>query len=160
MGLEGLDTKFINLFLTSVETTFVKVLQSDVVRGKVSLIHNMVSENNVAIFTGVIGDIHTGMVVYRMHSSTAQRMIDYLDPNSKNQSDRMMVYEGLGEVINIISGNTMSKFLENDIPLNITTPSIISGNAIELFMLNHNTLSVDMLLSFGTMQIDLAIKHF
>ena len=160
MGLEGLDTKFINLFLTSVETTFIKMLQCDVVRGKVSLIYNTTSEDNVAVLTGVIGDIHTGMVVYRMHNSTAQRMIDFLDPNSKTHQDRMMIYEGLGEVINIVSGNTMSKFLENDIPLNITTPSIISGNTFELFMLNHNTLSVDMLSSFGTMQIDLAIKHF
>lgn len=160
MGLEGLDTKFINLFLTSVESTFVKVLQCDVVRGKITLIKKTASEDNVAVFTGVVGDNHTGMVVYRMHNSTVQRMIDFLDPNSHYDSDRTLTYEGLGEVINIISGNTMSKFMENNIPLNITTPSVIAGDAFELFMLNQNTLSVDMLSSFGTMQIDLAIKHF
>lgn len=160
MGLEGLDITFINLFLTSVEGTFVRVFQCDIARGQVSFMKNTVSEDNVAVLTGVVGERHTGMVVYRMHNATAQRMIDFLDPDSKNLSDRMVTYEGLGEIVNIISGNTMSRFMENEILLNITTPSIIAGNAFELFMLNHNTLSVDMLSSFGTMQIDLAIKRF
>lgn len=160
MGKYGMEIKFINLFLNSVEKTFAKVFQCELKRGRVYFERNPLKEDNVTILTGIVGNSHTGMVVYRMKNDTARRMIASLDPDSANGSDRLMIYEGLGEVINIISGNTMSQFSENDIPLNITTPSIIAGDNIELFTLNQTTLSADMLSPFGTMEIDLSIKHF
>jgi chemotaxis protein CheX len=160
MGLNELDTIFINLFLKSIETTFIKVFQCELTRGQIYFMRNQLSEDNVAVMTGVVGNSHTGMVVYRMHNATAQRMIDFLDPYNIDSSDRLMTYESLGEIINIISGNTMSRFSENNISLNITTPSIIAGNTFELFTLNQTTLSTDMMSPFGTMEINLSIKHF
>ena len=160
MGLTELDTKFINLFLKSIESTFIKVFQCELSLGQIYFMKNQLSEDNVAVMTGVIGNNYTGMVVYRMHNETAQRMIDFLNPDSIDSSNRLMTYESLGEIINIISGNTMSRFSENNISLNITTPSIIAGDTFELFTLNQITLSADMLSPFGTMEIDLAIKHF
>jgi len=160
MGLNELDTKFIDLFLTSIETTFKKVFQCELARGQIYFMRNQLSEDNVAVLTGVVGNSHTGMVVYRMHNTTAERMIDFLDPENNDPSNSLMTYEGLGEIVNIISGNTMSRFSEDNISLNITTPSIIAGDTFELFTLNQITLSADMLSPFGTMEIDLAIKHF
>ena len=95
-----------------------------------------------------------------MHNAMAQRMVDFLDPTVNDSSSRLMTYEGLGEVINIISGNTMTRFSKDNIFLNITTPSIIAGDTIELFLLNQITISADMLSPFGTMEINLAIKHY
>ena len=160
MGSKGLDTKFINLFLNSIERTFIKVFQCELSLGQIYFMKNQLSEDNVAVMTGVIGNNYTGMVVYRMHNETAQRMIDFLNPDDIDSSNRIMTYESLGEIINIISGNTMTRFSENNLSLNITTPSIIAGDTFELFTLNQITLSADMLSPFGTMEIDLAIKHF
>ena len=160
MGLNELDTRFINLFLSSIESTFTKVFQCEVSRGQIYLLRDKMSEDKVAVITGVVGNNHTGMVAYRMHNKTAQRMIGFLDPESDGDfSNRFITYEGLGEVVNIISGNTMSMFSQNDISINITTPSIIAGNTFELFLLNQTTLSADMLSPFGTLEINLAIKH-
>jgi chemotaxis protein CheX len=160
MGSKGLDTKFINLFLNSIETTFIKVFQCDLTLSQIYFMKDQLSEDNVAVMTGVIGNNYTGMVVYRMHNETAQRMIDFLNPDEIDSSNRIMTYESLGEIINIISGNTMTRFSENNLSLNITTPSIIAGDTFELFTLNQITLSADMLSPFGTVEIDLAIKHF
>lgn len=160
MALAKLDTSFINHFLTSVETTFIKVFRCEVTRGEFCFSRNQSSEPKVVILTGVIGNCHSGMVVYRMNDTTAQRMIDFLDPTDKDSTDRYLIYEGLGEVINIISGNTMTHFSKNDILIDITTPSIIAGSTFELYLLNQTTLSADMLSPFGIIEIDIAIKHF
>lgn len=160
MGLNEYDTKFIDLFLKSIETSFMNVFQCELQRGQIYFMRNQLSEDNVAILTGVVGKEYTGMVVYRMHNAMAQRMVDFLDPTVNDSSSRLMTYEGLGEVINIISGNTMTRFSKDNIFLNITTPSIIAGDTIELFLLNQITISADMLSPFGTMEINLAIKHY
>ena len=160
MGLAELDVSFINHFLHSVETTFTKVFNCEVSRGQFSLGRSQLPEHEVSIITGVVGQHHTGIIVYSMKDITVKRLINFLDPSYNDTDNQYTLYEGLGEVVNIISGNTMTHFSKNDIVLEITTPSVIVGNAFKLYFLNQTTLSADMLSPFGMMEISIAIKKY
>ena len=52
MGLNEYDTKFIDLFLKSIETSFMNVFQCELQRGQIYFMRNQLSEDNVAILTG------------------------------------------------------------------------------------------------------------
>lgn len=160
MPKANLDVPFVHHLFNSVEATLTDIFQCEVTRGQVYFWRNRLDEGDVAILTGVVGDLHTGMIVYSMKGDTAQRMVGFLDPSVNPTHDRYNLYEGLGEIINIISGNTIARFSKNNIMLDITTPSVIAGDSIELHMLNQATLSADMLSQFGTLKVNIAIKKF
>ncbi|HEX9934122.1 MAG TPA: chemotaxis protein CheX [bacterium] len=157
---EKLDVPFVHDLFNSVEATLTDIFQCEVTRGRVYFWRNRLDEGEVAILTGVVGDQHTGMIVYSMKGDTAHRMIGFLDPSVNPAQDRYDLYDGLGEIINIISGNTILRFSKNNVVLNITTPSVIAGGAVELHMLNQATLSADMLSQFGTLKVNIAIKKY
>ncbi|NQT24964.1 chemotaxis protein CheX [candidate division KSB1 bacterium] len=160
MCLKELDANFINLFLESVETTFTKVLNSDMSRGHLSTWSNQLKDNDVAVTTGITGNQHIGVAVYSMKTQTVERIIKHLDSTYSGSSKLKLLFDGLGEVINIISGSAMTYFSKNEINIDITTPSIIFGNAFQMHLPNQTTLSADMLSEFGTIEINLAIKRY
>jgi len=159
MAIQDLDANFIELFLGSVESTFAKVFNTEVTRGQMSIWKNNLSDHEIAAITGIIGDAHTGMVIYSMKECTAERMIRFLDPTLPKQTEMKFVYDGLSEIICILSGNTMTDFSENEIEIDITTPSIVSGKSFQMHMPNHTMLTVDMLSEFGTIDVNIAIKR-
>ncbi|MFC1569487.1 chemotaxis protein CheX [bacterium] len=159
MAIQDLDANFIELFLDSVESTFIKVFNTEVTRGQMSIWKNNLRDHDIAVITGIIGDEHTGMVIYSMKGSTAERMIRFLDPSLETDTDKKVIYDGLSEIICILSGNTMTAFSENDIEIDITTPSIVSGELFQMHMPNHTILTVDMLSEFGTIDVNIAIKR-
>jgi CheY-specific phosphatase CheX len=96
------------------------------------------------------------MVAYRMKDQTARRMVGYLDPTMADFQESL--FEGLGEIVNIISGNAVQHLSKNQLDLAITTPSVVAGNPLEMHLLNQTPYSVTMLSTFGEIGIDIAIK--
>jgi chemotaxis protein CheX len=158
MQLKNLDPTFIHLFLDSVEMTFTQVFQSELCRGRLSAWKNNLGKNEIAVLTGVTGGSRTGVIVYSMKEQTARRMIGHLDPGSSSSVEEEYFLGSLGEVVNILSGNTMTYFSKNQIDIEITTPSIVTGSSFNMYLLNQTTLSADMMSPFGTIEINIAIK--
>ncbi|MBN1782472.1 chemotaxis protein CheX [bacterium] len=159
MCIQDLDANFIELFLDSIESTFSKVFNTEVTRGQMSIWRNQLADHDIAVVTGIIGEEHTGMVIYSMKGCTAERMIQFLDPSLAKENDMKMIYDGLSEIICILSGNAMTYFSENEVEIDITTPSIVAGNAFQMHMPNHTMLTADLLSQFGTMDVNIAIKR-
>jgi chemotaxis protein CheX len=148
------------MFLDSFKTIFAKVFNCKLKRGPISIWSNCLAENEIAILTGITGSRYTGIVVYSMKDQTATQMVEYLDPDLETSDENGTFYSSLGELVNIISGNVMTYFSQKKIDLAITTPSVVVGNAFEMYLLNQTTFAVEMLSSFGAIEIDIAIKRF
>jgi CheY-specific phosphatase CheX len=158
MNLSNLDARFITLFLDSFQSVFTRVFDCDICQGPVSVWGNKNGHHTIAVLTGVMGGHHTGMVAYRMKEETAKRMVGYLDPTMADFEESL--FEGLGEVVNILSGNAVQHLSKNQIELGITTPSVVAGNPLAMHLLNQTAYSVTMLSPFGEVGIDIAIKQF
>ena len=158
MNLVNLDARFITLFLDSYESVFTQVFDCDTCRGQVSVWGNKNGQHTIAVLTGVAGSHYTGMVAYRMKDQTARRMVGYLDPTMADFQESL--FEGLGEIINIVSGNAVQHLSKNNFELTITTPSVVAGNPLAMHLLSQTAYSVTMLSPFGEVGIDIAIKKY
>jgi CheY-specific phosphatase CheX len=96
------------------------------------------------------------MVAYRMKEQTARRLVGHLDPTMADFQESL--FDGLGEIINIVSGNAVQHLSKNQFDLAITTPSVVAGNRLEMHLLSQTAYSVTMLSPFGEVGIDIAIK--
>ena len=160
MSIKDLDATFVNLFLESVEDTFNKVLNKEMTRGQLSLREDRMNGHDVAVLVGITGKNHTGITVYSMKGDTAERMIQSLDSTYTPATSKDILYDGLGEVVNILSGNAMTLFGENEIDVDMSAPSVIAGNALQLHVPNQVPLSVEMLSEFGTIEIFVGVKRY
>jgi chemotaxis protein CheX len=147
----------VNPFLASAGEVFKQLFNCDLIKGQISIRKDPSATNDVAIIIGITGDAYTGVVVFSMKSVTARKMVSYLDPSITNDRDKAFS-DALGEVANIVSGNAMAVFTAQSIHLNITTPSVIIGEAFEIHLLDQTTLCADMTSPFGGVEINVAIK--
>ena len=157
MGLQDLDARFITLFLDSFQSVFAQLFNCDAAKGPVTVWGHHNSEQSIAVMTGVVGDHHTGMVVFWIKDHTARKLVGHLDPTATEFTETL--YEGLGEFVNIVSGNAVRHLSKNRIQLAITPPSLVVGNTLEMHLLNQNAYSITMLSPFGEIGIDIAIKR-
>ena len=160
MTLKDIDLAIVNPFLIAAYDVFKKLFSVEIRKGAVILKENPTASYEIAIIIGVSGHKYTGVVVYSMKKTTAINLINSFDSDFKVDSADETFPDALGEVANIISGNAVSEFSQNNIMLKITTPSVIIGEAFEVHLLDQTTLSTDMITPFGELEINVAIKKF
>jgi len=153
----SIDVTMVNPFLASASEVFKQMFDCDLVKGQVTIKKDPSASNDVAIIIGISGDIYTGVVVYSMKSYTAKKMVTFLDASITNEKAKEFS-DALGEVANIVSGNAMAVFTAQGTRLNITTPSVIIGEAFEIHLLDQTTLSTELQSPFGMLEINVAIK--
>jgi chemotaxis protein CheX len=152
-----LDATMVNPFLAAAGEVFRQMFNCELVKGQVRIKKDPSASDEVAIIIGITGDTHTGVVVLGMKSYTAKKLTSFLDSTITNEKDKAFS-DALGEVANIISGNAMAVFTAQELILNITTPTVIVGEAFEIHLLDQTTLSTEMQSPFGMLEINVAIK--
>jgi CheY-specific phosphatase CheX len=157
MNSKNTDLRLITLFLESFQGVFAKIFDREVRKGPITVLGRQSRDHAIAVLAGVAGVHHTGMVVFWIRDYTARKMLEYLDPTATDFQETL--YEGLGEVINIVSGNAVQHLARNGIELAITTPSLVVGGPVEIHMMNQNAYSITMLSPFGEIGIDIAVKQ-
>lgn len=157
MTARDIDVTMVNPFLASASEVFRQLFKCELTRGQISIRKDPSATNDVAIIIGITGASHTGVVVFSMKTVTARKMVNMLDPSIAGDRDKAFS-DALGEVANIICGNAMAIFTAQNIELNITTPSVITGQAFEIHLLEQTTLCAEMHSPFGPIEINVAIK--
>ena len=159
MDKEKINVTLVNPFIKSAVDVFKQLFSTPLTKKDLRLKKDPTASYEVAIIIGISGKKHTGVVVYSMKKYTALKMIGVLDPDMK-PNDSEYFSDAVGEVANIISGNALSAFAKNKIEMNLTTPTVIVGDAFEMHLLEQKTLSALMNSIFGDLEINVAIKEF
>jgi chemotaxis protein CheX len=159
MEPKHIDVQFVKSFLDSFESVFNGMFQCKVSKAALNLSAESEKDNDVIVLTGISGDYRTGMIAYSMSNTTAERMIRHFYPEELLAESDSVVWDGLGELVNIISGNTLSTLWEKDVDLRITTPSIVSGDSFKIHFMSQSTITATMMSPFGAIDIDFAIKR-
>lgn len=153
-----MKAEYINTFIEAAQSVMHMVCDADAKIGKLHLRNSPYSVNQVIIMIGVIGKIK-GQVWFELSNETARNIasimmggvpIPELDEISKS---------AVSEMGNMIMGNTSTLFANQSIKIDITPPSLLTGEKIELSN-RLSTIVVPLNLEgIGTVSINVAAEE-
>lgn len=152
-----MDVKFLNPFIQAA----VEVLQAEVgvhvARGDVSLQRSSMTSDDITVLINLLGDIY-GVVMYGMSTATCLNFVskimgqDFTEFNPLAQS-------GVAELGNVISGQATIRFSEAGYRSNISTPTVMNGNGVEISTLDFPRIVVPLDSQYGTLTVHLALRE-
>ena len=152
-----MDAKLLNPFIQAAVEVLKTELGTDVIRGEVSLQKSSLTSDDVTVLINLIGDVY-GVVMYGMHTDTCLNLVskimgqDFTELNSLAQS-------GVAELGNVISGQATIRFSEAGYKSNISTPTLLNGNGIEISTLDFPRIVVPLETHLGVVTVHLALRE-
>ncbi|MCX8129276.1 MAG: chemotaxis protein CheX [Clostridia bacterium] len=152
-----MNIEYINPFIEASQTVLMQIAGIDAKLGKVYLKDSPYKSDAIAIIVGLTGKIR-GQAVFTMNIPVALGIaskmmcgmpVSELDEISKS---------AISELTNMILGNTATILYNKGIGIEITPPSFVMGENLQISTNKLKTISVPLLLSESeTMEIDISV---
>ena len=154
-----INAKYVNPFVDAAMRVVKQVTGIDVRRGHLSYKPKPEPSYAVSIIIGIYGFL-VGQVVYSMGANLAQRMVDTLLEGRSPQEKQVMFIDTLGEVANMITGNATALLDQcKELPLDITTPAIATGDNLSINLIAKPALILGLYTQFGPIEISIALEE-
>jgi chemotaxis protein CheX len=151
-----MDVSYINPFLEASSHVIKEIAGFEVKLGKLYLKTSPYRCSGVVIIVGITGKIR-GQATLSMDSKTALHVVsEMMMGASINELDEL-AKSALGELANMILGNSASIFYKRGITIDITPPSILTGENLEISCSKQKIVCVPMAWGDGTEHIDIDI---
>jgi len=151
------DVKFLNPFVQAAVEVLKTEVDANAIRGDILLQKSSLTSDDITVLINLIGDIY-GVVMYGMSTTTCLNLVskimgqDFMEFNSLAQS-------GVAELGNVISGQATIRFSEAGYKSNISTPTVLNGNGVEISTLDFPRIVVPLDTKFGTVTVHLALRE-
>jgi chemotaxis protein CheX len=152
-----INAEFINPFLEAATGIFKSVLNADLRRGRVQIKEQTNPTHKVAIIIGITGDA-SGQVVFNMSEDAAIKIARHLSPQMSPSELRVEFPDIIGEIANMVVGNAMNLFTSKGTSLDMTPPSVITGQNISVKFIRQTTLGINLYSLFGPLEVNIALK--
>ncbi|MEL7563474.1 MAG: chemotaxis protein CheX [Dehalobacterium sp.] len=126
-----MKAEYINPFIEAAESVIRILCGIDAKLGKVYLRKSPFSVNQVVIIIGVTGKIK-GQVCFELSIETAKRLASIMMGGIQVAELDQMSMSAVSEMGNMILGNTSTIFESKNISIDITPPSLLMGERIEM----------------------------
>lgn len=152
-----MDVKFLNPFVQAAVEVLKTEVDANAIRGDISLQKSSLTSDDITVLINLIGDVY-GVVMYGMATTTCLNLVskimgqEFMEFNSLAQS-------GVAELGNVISGQATIRFSEAGYKSNISTPTVLNGNGVEISTLDFPRIVVPLDTKFGTMTVHLALRE-
>jgi len=150
------DAKLLNPFIQAAVEVLKAEVDANVSRGEISMQKSSLTSDDITVLINLIGDVY-GVVMYGMHKNTCLNLVskimgqDFIELNSLAQS-------GMAELGNVISGRATIRFSETGYKSNISTPTVLTGNGVEISTLDFPRIVVPLDTQFGILTVHLALR--
>lgn len=126
-----MKVEYINPFVEAAKDVFQTMLNSDIKLGKISLKESPFSVSNMVIMIGIVGEIR-GQICLELTEETAEAIISgMMGGISVTVMDEIGV-SAIAELGNMIMGNTCTIFAKNKVNIDITPPTVFTGDKIRI----------------------------
>lgn len=155
----SINVNLINPFVQGTQSILRDVCQEDSKLGKVYLKKSPYTSSTIAIIIGLTGDIK-GQVIFSLDVKTACSIASKMMMGMPILELDEMAKSAIAELTNMILGNTATIFYNNGISVDITPPSLLMGNNMQISTSKMQTICIPLQLSDGaTFEIDVAIQE-
>jgi chemotaxis protein CheX len=150
-----MKVEYINPFIQAAQTVIKTLCNTETKLGKVYLRNSPFSVNQVVIMIGVIGKIK-GQVCFELSVETAKKIASAMMGGMPVEELNEISKSAVSEMGNMIMGNASTIFAKKNISIDITPPSLLTGEKIE-FSSKVSTIVIPLEIEgLGTVSINVA----
>ncbi len=152
-----MNVDHINPFIQASRTVMKTVANIDVTLGKVYLKTSPYSSDTVVVVVGLMGALR-GQVLFSMDKPVALQIASAMMMGMTITELDEMSKSAIAESANMILGNAATLLYNNGVKIEITPPSLMMGDNIQISTPNMKTLCIPLLLSTGgKIELDIAL---
>ncbi|HNA87848.1 MAG TPA: chemotaxis protein CheX [Anaerolineales bacterium] len=152
-----MDVKFLNPFVQAAVEVLKTEVGANAVRGEVSLHKSSLTSDDITVLINLIGDVY-GVVMYGMSTVTCLNMVSKIMGQEFTEFNTL-AQSGVAELGNVISGQATIRFSESGYKSNISTPTVLNGNGVEISTLDFPRIVVPLETQFGMLTVHLALRE-
>ncbi|MCG8451750.1 MAG: chemotaxis protein CheX [Spirochaetales bacterium] len=149
--------EYINPFVESAFGIIQEVLQSQIVRKDLYLKKTSQPVMGVAALVGLAGDVE-GRVLIDMSQQTAVKIASTMNGEELTEMDEL-AKATITELANMITAQAVTKLFDLGFKFDLTPPSIITGDNMQVSNADVEALIVPLELPQGLVEINVAIRE-
>ncbi|MDF1568385.1 MAG: chemotaxis protein CheX [Spirochaetaceae bacterium] len=149
--------EYINPFVESAYSIMVEVLQTEVDRKDLYLKKTSQPVMGVAALVGLAGDVE-GRVLIDMSQQTAIKIASTMNDEELTEIDDL-VKATITELANMITAQAVTKLFDLGFKFDLTPPSIITGENMQVSSGDVEALIVPLEMPHGLVEINVAIRE-
>lgn len=152
-----MDVKFLNPFVQAAVEVLKTEVGANAIRKDVSLHKSSLTSDDITVLINLIGDVY-GVVMYGMSTATCLGLVSKI-MGQEFAEFNTLAQSGVAELGNVISGQATIRFSESGYKSNISTPTVLNGNGVEISTLDFPRVVVPLETQFGTLTVHLALRE-
>jgi len=151
------DVKFLNPFVQAAVEVLKAEMEEEAVRGEITLQKSSLTSDDITVLINLIGDVY-GVVMYGMSTKTCLNLVSKILGQEFTEFNTL-AQSGVAELGNVISGQATIRFSEAGYKSNISTPTVLNGNGVEISTLDFPRVVVPLETQFGILTVHLALRE-
>ncbi len=152
-----MDVKFLNPFIQAAVEVLKTEVDADAVRKEVTMHKSSLTSDDITVLINLVGDVY-GVVMYGMSTVTCLNLVSKIMGQEFTEFNTL-AQSGVAELGNVISGQATIRFSESGFKSNISTPTVLNGNGVEISTLDFPRVVVPLETQFGMVTVHLALRE-
>lgn len=148
----------VNVFVEAATAVFKQELGVELKRQSMMRKELPIPGRPICIVLGITGALR-GQVVYALDEQFALDISRTLLPNKLPSEQKKLMKSAVGEIGNIVTGQATIKLAGKERRLDLTPPTVVTGQELELDFLSIPTISLQMLSKMGALEINIALQE-
>lgn len=151
-----MDSKYINPFIDALTTILPQMGFQDISQSKVSVREKDLTSLGVTVIVGVTKQIR-GNVAYNMPEDTAKHIASTMMCGMPVETFDEMAQSAIGELANMVTATAATKLAELGFEVDISTPSISTGDGFSVKISAEQFLCVEMKLADKPLEVNIGL---
>lgn len=154
-----MNIEYINPFIEASQTVLKQIASLDAKLGKVYIKNSPYKSDNIIIIVGLTGKIR-GQAIFAMSKDVALFIASKMMFGMPVSELDEMAKSAISELTNMILGNTATILYNKGVDVEITPPSLLMGENMQITSSKMKTISIPLLLGdIGTLEIDISVEN-
>ncbi|TDX51179.1 chemotaxis protein CheX [Orenia marismortui] len=149
--------EYINPIFEATKSVLQNMIQVEVERGELEVRKSPFAAQKVNASIGVTGDLK-GFIYYSMADTTALEVFAKMAGMSADKFDEL-VSSAIGELANIVTGNSLTNLSELGYQCDITPPSITYGDNVQITTNQRKFLVIPLKTDIGDFEINVSLEE-
>lgn len=152
-----MNIEYINPFIEASQTVFIQIASMEAKLGKVYLKTSPYRSEDIVIMVGLTGKIR-GQANFSMRKDFGLKLASNMMMGMPVTELDDMSKSAIAELANMIMGNAATILYNRGIHIDITPPSLVTGENIQISQSRMTTICVPLLVGDETVELDISTE--